>query len=203
MKLSYSSLLLLAGMLFLCTLALPAQSDSLKAQVANFKTKHQEKHQLKYLNIEQRELGGLDDTEPAYRDRFMLESKEEYENSLGYTTERDVYFDVLGYASVRDRQYALEYWMEEFIEGAKLRPARPIRKLRYAVPTIILINPQSIIVCSFDCKFYTEAHFDHWKTQIWESFATDQEKSMLLEVQCDGPVAWTKNPPDPKARGLF
>lgn len=78
-----------------------------------------------------------------------------------------------------------------------------MRSLRYAVPTIILINPQSIVVCSFDCKYYTEEHFEHWKEVVWNNFAADEDRSMMIEILCDGPVEWTENAPDPKVRGLF
>ena len=65
-----------------------------------------------YLNIPQRELGGLEDEVFMWSDKFRLESKEEFENTLGYTTERKFYFNFYFYETETDRQYALKNWME-------------------------------------------------------------------------------------------
>lgn len=178
------------------------QSDSLKIAIQEFVQDHKEDYEKKYLNIRKREIGSLENEPFAWKEFFMLESKEEFENNLGYTTEREFYFLFYHYDSELDRKYALKYWMEDFIEGESIRPARPVRTYDYATPTIILINPQNIIICNYECKFFEEENFEAWKDTLVEHFG-DKSKTMVIEIECEGPLKWTLNAPDPKIRELF
>ena len=179
-----------------------ALSDSLKSQISLFVSEHTDSHEKDYLNIPSRELGGLEDEAFMWSDKFRLESKEEFKNTLGYTTERKIYFNFYFYETELDRQYALKNWMDNFIEGKSIRAARPVRTFQYATPTIILINKQNIVVCTYDCKYYDEDNYDYWKKTLMTYFG-DRRETMLIEILCDGPLEWTKNAPDPKVRGLF
>lgn len=176
--------------------------EGLKSTINAFIEKHAKDYKKKYLNIRNREIGSLENEPYGYKDFFMLESREEFENTLGYTTEREIYFLFYHYESELDRKYALKYWMKEFIEGKTIRPARPVRTYEYATPTIILINPQSIIICNYDCKYYDEGNYDYWKKTLLEQFG-DKHETMVIEIECDGPLKWTNNAPDPKIRELF
>lgn len=177
-------------------------SDSLKSQISLFVSDHLDSYEKDYLNIPQRELGGLEDEVFMWSDKFRLESKEEFENTLGYTTERKFYFNFYFYETETDRQYALKNWMENFIEGKSIRAGRPVRTYQYATPTIILINKQNIVVCNYECKYFDEDNYDYWKKTLMNYFG-DRRETMMIEISCDGPLEWTKNAPDPKVRGLF
>lgn len=178
------------------------QGNDLKASIEQFKNDMAESHKLKTLNLKMREIGGLENEPFAWKEFFMLETLEEYENSLGRTTERDFYFLMYHYETEEDRQYALKFWMEDFIEGEAIRPSRPVRKYDYARPTIILINPNNIIILTYECKYYDDYDFEDWKDRMMEYFG-DKDETMVIEIMCNGPLEWTENAPDPKIRGLF
>ncbi|MGK0406952.1 MAG: hypothetical protein ACJAZH_000769 [Roseivirga sp.] len=179
-----------------------ALSDSLKSQISLFINDQSSTHEKDYLNITNRELGGLEDEVFMWSDKFRLESIEEFENTLGYTTERKIYFNFYFYETEADRQYALKNWLDNFIEGKSIRASRPVRTYPYATPTIILINKQSIIICNYECKYFDEDNYDFWKKSLMRYFGNRRE-TMLIEIECGGPLEWTKNAPDPKVRGLF
>lgn len=204
----YGKVSLILSLIFV--LALPKVSNSqdlnseeaLKNAINKFIAKHSADYEKKYLNIRAREIGSLENEPYSYKDFFMLESKAEFENTLGYTTEREFYFLFYHYETELDRKYALKYWMKEFIEGKTIRPSRPVRTYEYATPTIILINPQSIVICNYECKYFEEDNYDYWKKTLLENFG-NKEKTMVIEIECDGPLKWTNNAPDPKIRELF
>ncbi len=178
-----------------------AQKDTLKIQIESFVNELNGQYEKEYLNIANRDLGGIDDTEYEYREEFMLEAKEKKEDQLGSRKRFRYFFKIYKYQNLKDRQYALQYWLDNFIENETLRPGRDKRSLRYATPTIILINPTNIVVCNFDCRYYDYDEFDVWKDRLLNHFETNE--TMVIEVLCDGPVEWTKRAPDPKTRGLF
>lgn len=178
-----------------------AQSDTLQEQIARFKANMNESHKIKTLNLDKRNLGSIYDTDFEWRSEFRLDSREKIENNLGYKTDREVYFNIFEYATELDRQYALKFWMESFIEGKSIRASRPVRSYEYAIPTIILINPTNIVIANYECKYYDYNNFKFWKEKMLEHFGTDN--TMVIEIECDGPLEWTINAPDPKTRGLF
>lgn len=173
-----------------------------KAEIEQFVAELSSDYEKKTLNLRKREIGSLENEPFAWKEYFMLESKEEFENNLGYTTEREYFFLFYHYATVEDRQYALKYWLEDFIEGEQVRPGRPVRTYDYAIPTLILINPTNIIILNYECKYYDEYDFDDWKDQMIETFG-DRAETMVIEIECGGPLKWSLNAPDPKVRGLF
>lgn len=192
----------LAMLLSSLAFAQDSKGLELKGQIEAFLTENGESYKKKHLNLRMREIGSLENEPFAWKEYFMLESKAEFENNLGYTTERDFYFLFYHYETEDDRQYALKYWMEEFIEGEAIRASRPKRSYDYAKPTIILINPTNIIILNYECKFYDEYNFEEWKDQLMKHFG-DKSETMIIELECGGPLNWTLNAPDPKIRGLF
>ena len=178
-----------------------AQTDTLRNQISSFESSLSAQFDKEYLNITKRNLGSIDETEYEWREQFMLEAKEKTEDNLGSKRKHKYYFEIYKYATIKDRQYALKFWLDNFIEGETLRPSRDKRTLRYATPSIILINPTSIVICNYDCRYYNYEDFDVWKDRLLKYFETSE--TMVIEVLCDGPVEWTKRAPDPKIRGLF
>jgi hypothetical protein len=178
------------------------EGTEFKAAIEQFVSEMKEDHKQKTLNLRMREIGSLENEPFAWKEYFMLETKEEFENNLGYTTEREYYFLFYHYATVEDRQYALKYWLEDFIEGEQVRPGRPVRTYDYATPTLILINPTNIIILNYECKYFDDYDYDDWRDLMIEKFG-DRATTMVIEIECDGPLEWTLNAPDPKVRGLF
>ena len=190
------------GCVIFLTSQVQAQHEELKQKVEALKNDHSEQYELKFLNISEPDLGIIDETFPSWKDKFMLKSKEKRENNLGNRSYEKFYFNVYAYGSLKDRQYALKDWMENFLEGESIRPGRNMRSYDYATPTIILINDTEIIVANYKCSDYTEYNFEYWKDTLLKYF--EQENTMVIEVLCDGPLEWTKNAPDPReTRGLF
>ena len=178
------------------------QVEELKQKVEAFKSEFSENYELKYLNIADRDLGMIDDTFPAWKDKFMLKSKEKSENNLGNRSYAKFYFNIYAYESLKDRQYALKDWMESFLEGESIRPGRDMRTYDYATPTLILINDQEIIILNYKCSDYSEDNFEFWQDELLKYFGADN--TMVIEVLCGGPLEWTKNAPDPReTRCLF
>lgn len=179
-----------------------AQSEEIKQKVEAFKSEHADQYELKFLNIPDRDLGMIDETLPAWKDKFMLKGLEKAENTLGGKSYPKIFVNIYSYETLKDRQYALKDWMEEFLEGESIRPGREMRTYDYASPTLILINDTEIIVLNYKCSDFTEDNFEFWEDELMKYFSA--ENTMVIEVLCGGPLKWTKNPPDPRAsRGLF
>ncbi|MGB0979902.1 MAG: hypothetical protein ACPGVV_10925 [Croceimicrobium sp.] len=203
--LKYSAKIFLALTFLATSLNLEAQDakgTELKGKIEQFLADHADSYKKKHLNLKMREIGGLENEPFAWKEFFRLESNEEYENTLGYETEREYYFLFYHYETELDRKYALKFWMEDFIEGETIRPSRPKRSYDYAKPTIILINPTNIIILTYDCKYFDEYDFEDWQDKMIEYFG-DKSETMVIELECNGPLNWTKNAPDPKIRELF
>ena len=179
-----------------------AQIEELKQTVEAFKNEHSEEYEVKFLNIAERDLGMIDDTYPAWKDKFLLKAKNKSANNLGSKSYQKFYVNVYAYETLKDRQYALKDWMEEFLEGEAIRPGREMRSYDYATPTLILINDTEIIILNYKCSDFSDDNFEYWEDELLKYFGKDN--SMLIEVLCGGPLKWTKNAPDPReTRGLF
>lgn len=197
---STGKLLVLIVALALPTLA-SAQSEEMKQKISAFKSDQEVTYEMKYLNIADRNLGGIDETGYEWKDEFMLKTKERVETNLGRKSHLKFYFSIYGYETLTDRQYALKDWMDSFIEGETMRAGRDKRTFNYGKPTLILINDTEIIICNYDCSDYTEDNFEKWEDDLLRYFGHDN--TIVIEIYCDGPLKWTKNAPDPKTRGLF
>lgn len=198
-----SRLIGLLGLLLLgnILLAQEALSDSLRDQLQPYLDSLRGDYQLKDLNLAPRRLGGIDQTQFSGHYHFMLKAQEKTRNNLGQRRREKRHHILYEYATERDRQYALQFWMDDFIEQARVRRGRRTRKIEGAKPTLILINPRRIIIGTQDCKFYQREAFDQWKESLLKAFG--QPATMVIEIACDGPLEWTRNAPDPRSRGLF
>lgn len=174
-----------------------AQSEELKQKISAFKS-DLEAYEMKYLNINDRNLGSIDETGYDWKDEFMLKSKEKEENNIGNKNYAKYYFSIFAYETLEDRQYGLKDWMDNFINGETLRPGRDMRTYVDVTPTIILINDLEIITCNYKCSDFSDDGFDHWKDMLLKYFGADN--TIVIEIMCDGPLKWTKNAPDPKDR---
>ncbi len=174
-----------------------AQSEELKQKVSAFKN-DLESYEMKYLNISDRDLGGIEKTGYAWKDEFMLKSKEKEENNIGNKSYAKYYFSIFSYETIEDRQYGLKDWMGDFINSEEIRPGRDMRTYPEATPTIILINDLEIITCNYKCSDFSDDGFDKWKDMLLKYFGADN--TIVIEIMCDGPLKWTKNAPDPKDR---
>ena len=175
--------------------------DSLQERMQTFIESQQDSFEMQEFNLPQRDLGGIDETDFSWQERFRFKSENRVPNNFGGKGRTKIYFHIFGYESLRDRQYALQYWMDNFIEDGRVRAGRTTRSLEGAEPTIILINDRAIITLNMDCKYYFRDSYERWQEQLREHF--EQEGTMVLELFCDGPLEWTHNAPDPKTRGLF
>lgn len=173
-----------------------AQSEELKQKLAAFAEDHSESYEKKYLNIAERKLGSIDEIDFDWKDKFMLKSKEKALNSLGNKSRQKFYFAFYYFETLEDRQYGLKDWMGNFIEGKSIRAGRMVRTYEYATPTIILINDNEIMVCNYKCSSYSDENFKYWKKAMLKYFGNDN--TIVVEIECDGPLNWTKNAPDPK-----
>lgn len=179
-----------------------AQSGELKQKIAALKSDKSEKYEVKFLNIADQDVGAIDKSFYKWKDKFLLKSHEKVENNLGNRGYEKFYINVYAFETLKDRQYALSDWMENFLEGREIRAGRMMRTYDYASPTIILINDLEVILLTYQCSDYSEDNFDQWKDDLLQYFG--QDNTMVIEVLCGGPLEWTKNPPDPrKTRGLF
>lgn len=178
-----------------------AQTEELKQKLTAFASDHEADYDKKHLNIADRELGSIDETEYEWNDKFMLKSKEKKSSDLGRDSYHKFYFSFYAYSSFEDRQYALKDWMENFIEGNSIRAGKEMKKYEYATPTIILINKTEIMICNYNCSIYSEENFKYWRKTLLKYFETDD--TMVIEIGCEGPLKWTKNVPDKKNRKVM
>lgn len=196
---------ILSTILFLCLSLKPqfgfSQTEELKQKLSAFASDHEADYEKKYLNIADRELGSIDETDYQWKEKFMLKSNEKKESDLGRKSYHKFYFSFYAYETDEDRQYALKEWMGNFIEGQSIRAGRDKKKYEYATPTIILINKKEIMICNYNCSIYSEENFKYWRKTLLKYFQTDD--TMVVEIGCEGPLEWTKNPPDPKNRKVM
>lgn len=174
------------------------QGEELKQKLEAFATDHEENYEKKHLNITDPELGSIDETTYEWREKFVLKSKEKKENSLGRKSYQKFYFAFYAYDNLEDRQYALKDWLANFIEGKSIRGGRTVKTYEYATPTIILINDTEIMICNYKCSVWSEENFKYWRKTLLKYFGN--ENTMVIELECDGPLEWTKNSPKIKNR---
>ena len=92
----------------------------------------------------------------------------------------------------------MKYWLKDFIDHEVVRPGRTMRTYPDAQPTIIVVNETNIAIMTYACKWEDFDEFKEWRKAMLTWFGTPA--SVMIEVNCDGPLEWSKNPPDPKDR---
>lgn len=194
------SLFILITSLFIASNSF-GQTEELKQKLAAFATDHEENYVKKYLNIADREVGDIDNTDYDWKEKFMLKKKEKAENSLGRSSYHKFYFSFYSYETFEDRQYALQDWMKNFMEGKSIKAGKNVKKFEYATPTIIIITKTEIMICNYKCSEYSEENYKYWKKTMLQYFG--DASTMVIEIQCEGPLEWTKNKPDSKNRKVM
>lgn len=189
---------LLSLFALLTSISMFGQYEELAQKCTAFVDDHSEKFEKRHLNITNPPIGNIDETDYEFSERFMLRSLEKEMNNLENERYSEYWVNIYGYNDEEDRDWALKEWFGEFIDGQSIRPGRDKRKYDYAQPTIVVINETSIAVLSFECPWYTRENFQNWRDKMLSYFG--DANSVVIEVGCEGPLEWTKNPPDPRDR---
>jgi len=182
--------------LLLCAAPALAQHEELKQQIAAFVEAKSANYEKKSLNVSEPKLGELPNTSFEFHEYFQLRANQKSENSIGNNTKLKLNCSFYAYESKEECDYALSFWFKNFTGGQRLTPGRPLRAFKDAQPTIIIINEKDISILSFDCFSYDLDLYRELRKNMLDFFGND--KSMVIEIKCNGPLDWTKNPPDPK-----
>lgn len=170
------------------------QHEELNQRLDAFIADHAEDYEYDDLNLSRREIGDIDETEHNFSKEFLLKSNERSESELGRNQYERIYINAYGYYNESERDFAVKFWLRNFIEGNSVRPGRDMRSYEYATPTVIIINEDHIVVLNYDCAWDSYEYFDKWREKMNSYFA--DANSVIIEIRCDGPLEWTKNPPD-------
>jgi hypothetical protein len=188
----------LSVVMFFAPLAIKAQHEELKQSINAFVDSKSKSFEKKYLNQTEPDYGELANTNFTFHDFFELRAKERTENSLGNRVKMKYNCSFYAYENGTERDYALSFWFKNFIDGKRITPGREVRTYKGTEPTIIIINATSVCIINFSCYDFDPESFRDLRKEMLAFFGNDE--SMVIEIQCDGPLKWTKNPPDPKDR---
>jgi hypothetical protein len=177
---------------------LHAQHEELKQSIDAFVNSKAEKFDKKYLNQSEPDYGELANTNFTFHDFFQLKAKERSVNNLGNNVKMKYNCSFYAYEDGTERDYALSFWFKNFIDGRRITPGREVRTYKGTEPTIIIINESNVCIINFSCYNYDPDSFRDLRKELLAFFGNAD--SMVIEIQCDGPLKWTKNPPDPKDR---
>lgn len=173
-----------------------AQNEEFKQLINAFVEAKSADFEKKDLNVTEPDLGQLPNTNHIYRSFFVLRASEKSVNNIGNRSKLKLNCSFYAYENAEEKDYALSYWFKNFMEGQRITVGRTVRTYKNAQPTIIVINATNICIMSFDCKNYDLDLFRDLKKDMLTYFGDDD--SMVIEIRCEGPLDWTKNPPDPK-----
>ena len=188
--------LVLSTYFLLNSLTVNAQHEELKQQIAAFVSSKSDAFEKKYLNETEPDYGELANTNFDFHDYFELKAKERTENSLGNNVKIRMNCSFYGYENETERNYALSFWFKNFIEAKRITPGREVRTYKGASPTIIIINQDNICIINLSCYDTDPDAMREIRKEFMTYFGTPE--SVVIEIDCDGPLKWTKNPPDPK-----
>ena len=177
-----------------------SQHEEFKQNVNSFVAEADSAFEKKELQISTQDIGVIGEQEHDWTTTFLLKAKSKKLNNIGNKAFAKYYFSFYTYPDVTERDYAMKYWLADFINGEAVRPGREMRTYPEAQPTVIIINETSIAILTYSCKWedeYGEA-FDEWRKTMLTWFGSPA--SVVVEVGCDGPLKWSKNPPDAKDR---
>lgn len=179
-------------------LGIAQENGEFKQRVSGFVASADSAFEKKDLNLSDQKLGAIGDQEHDWTSTFMLKSLSKVENNIGNKAYVKNYFSFYTYPDVEERDYAVKYWLQDFIDGEAVRPGRQMRTYPDANPTIVVINETNIAILTYSCNWYNEETFNDWRKTMLTWFGSPA--SVIIEVGCDGPLEWTKNPPDSKDR---
>lgn len=187
-----------AGLFFslLISLTSTAQHEELKQKIDAFVSAKADDYEKKYLNVTEPDYGELASTNFDFHDYFELKAKVRTENSIGNNVKVRFNCSFYAYENENERNYALSFWFKNFIEAKRITPGREVRTYYGATPTIIIINQDHICIINLSCFDSDPDLLREISKEFMKYFGTPD--SMVIEIDCDGPLKWTKNPPDPK-----
>jgi hypothetical protein len=188
---------------FFLTLLLPlslfGQDQDLAQRIAAFQTDMQESFKVKTLNIGGESLGALEKESPDFRTDFKLEGLEKQKDNLDRNVKYDVYVHVFQFADVEELNWVMKRWLPNFMDGASIRPGRDKKTIDHVDPTVVVIDGATISVLTLPCPQFSVESFRDWRSKMLTYFGSPT--SVIIEVAgCEGPLMWTKNPPDSKDR---
>ncbi len=173
-----------------------AQHQELKQKISAFVDAKAGDYDKKYLNETEPDYGELDNTNFDFHDFFILKAKEKTVNNIGNKSKLKLDYSFYAYENEEEKMYALRYWFKNFIGDNRITPGRTMRSYKGAEPTIIVINKTDICVVQMSCKDYSLEFFRELRKEMLTFFGNPE--SMIIELDCEGPLDWTKNAPDPK-----
>lgn len=176
--------------------ALLAQHEEFKQKIAAFTEAKAAAFEKKYLNETEPKYGELNNTNFEFHDYFLLRAKEKTINNIGNNVKLKYDYSFFAYESAEECDYALSFWFKNFLEAKRITPGREVKTYKGANPTIIIVNKTEICVLSLSCADYDADVFRAMRKEMLTYFGSPE--SMIIEMGCDGPLQWTKNPPDPK-----
>jgi hypothetical protein len=188
---------------FFLTLLLPlslfGQDQDLAQRIAAFQTDMQESFKVKTLNIGGESLGALEKESPDFRTDFKLEGLEKQKDNLDRNVKYDVYVHVFQFADIEELNWVMKRWLPDFMDGASIRPGRDKKTIDHVDPTVVVIDGATISVLTLPCPQFSVESFRDWRSKMLTYFGSPT--SVIIEVAgCEGPLMWTKNPPDSKDR---
>ena len=176
-----------------------AQSSDLVQRIAAFQSDLAETYKVKTLNVGGESLGALESETPEYRTDFKLEGKEKTLDNLERNVRFDVFVHVFHFVDTDELNWAMKRWLADFIDGSSIRPGRDARTVAHVDPSIVVIDGTTISVMTQPCAQFTVEGFRDWRSKMLTYFGSPT--AVIIEVAgCEGPLMWTKNPPDPKDR---
>ncbi len=180
------------------TFGLFAQFEEVKQNIQSFEEALDTAYEKKTLNLSLPELGALADSDPDYSYFAEFKSREKRENALGTMAYVKVKVLVYAWESEADLKYAFNDWTKRFLEGRSIKPGRPSKTYEYGKPTVVIVGKKSIALAQYSCNDDGGTLFKEWVKLLEAHFNEDQ--STTIELGCGGPLEWTRNAPDPKAR---
>jgi hypothetical protein len=175
-----------------------AQHEDFKARIQAFVEAHAADYDKKSLNISDAPIGDIEGQRFQFSDKFVLRGKKKAENSIGNNVKPRYFLNFYAYEDASDRDYAIRHWLKNFVDGGSIRPGITTRNYQNLSPMIIIINEIEVCVLSYSCHLYDYDAYKEWRTKMLQYFGN--EKSVVIEAKCNGPVEWTQNAPDPKDR---
>jgi hypothetical protein len=173
-----------------------AQNPELQARIDDFIASHNTSHEKKYLNITMPDVGNIKGTFPQHVTEFMLRGKEKMTNTLDQEVKERVFIAFYEYETPEDTRYALSSWMKNFIDGKVVKPGREMKRFPGARPMYVLIDEQWIAFLTIDCTEWDKKRWEAWVASFDKAFSNNYTRTM--ELLCEGPLTWPRNPPDPK-----
>lgn len=186
---------LLFTFLILSTFA-HAQEEELLQRKASFLETIADRFEVIGLNATEPNYGALDKDEAAFHDYIKIKQQEKELNTLGNNVRPKYDLSLFYYESEAELKLALKYWFKDFMNLERITPGREIRTVANAEPTIMIVDAQHIAILTLSCYSVDQFEFRDWRETMLESFGSPT--AMVIELDCEGPLQWTKNAPDPK-----